>query len=202
MITEEKLSQLIGDRAKVWAPSLVNNLPKYEINTALRISHFLAQCLHESGGFTLLVENLNYSQQGLRKVFPKYFPDDNIAFKYARQPKWIGSRVYAGRMGNGSETSGEGYLYRGRGLIMTTGKSTYSECSKFLYGDERLLTQPELLETPEGAILSACWFWTKNNLNKIADSDNIVKVTKVVNGGSIGAEDRQKWLAKCKKVIV
>lgn len=201
MITEQKLTQLIGSRAKEWTAALSNNLPKYEINTPLRVSHFLAQCLHESGGFTILVENLNYSQQGLRKVFPKYFPDDAIAFKYARQPKWIASKVYGGRMGNGNEASGEGFLYRGRGLIQLTGKDNYRACSKFLFNDERLLTKPEYVETKEGAVLSACWFWTKNNLNKIAETDNIDRVTKVVNGGTHGIDDRKNWLGKCKGIF-
>lgn len=201
MISEDKLRKLIGGKAAVWADPLSENLQKYGIDTKLRVCHFLAQCLHESGGFSFLIENMNYSQQGLRKVFPKYFPDDNKAFRYARQPKAIGSYVYAGRMGNGPESSGEGFKYRGRGLIQCTGKNNYAACSKFLYGDDRLLESPELLATVDGAIQSACWFWSKSGLSAIADSDNIKAVTLKVNGGVHGLDGRIRWLNKCKEVL-
>lgn len=201
MITVEKLSQIIGKQAPTWVGLLNHYLKHYDIWTRLRVSGFIAQCAHESAGFTILEENLNYSQQGLRKVFPKYFPDDAIAFRYARQPVWIASKVYGGRMGNGAESTQDGYNYRGRGLIQLTGKDNYRLFSMYLFEDDRLLQNPNFVSTPEGAIQSACWFWTKNKLNLIADDDNIEKMTKVINGGTIGLEHRKELYVKCKSVF-
>jgi putative chitinase len=200
MITEKHL-RLLGVEES-WTEPLKAALALHGIDTKLRICHFMAQCLHESNNFKVLVENLNYSQQGLRKVFPKYFPDDAIAFRYARQPAAIANRVYGGRMGNGGEATGDGFKYRGRGLIQVTGKDNYTACSKFLFSDLRLLDDPAHLSTKEGAVLSACWYWTKNNLNKIADTDNIELITLKVNGGKIGLADRIHHLDKCKEIIV
>jgi putative chitinase len=163
---------------------------KYEINTKERVAGFLAQCGHESLDFTVLKENLNYGAKGLRGTFGKYFPDDATAAKYERKPEMIANRVYASRMGNGNESSGDGYKYRGRGAIQLTGCSNYTAFAKDVGKtiDETIT----YLETLEGAIESACWFWKKNGLNEIADKKDITLMTKRINGGTIGLEDRTK----------
>jgi len=163
---------------------------KYQINTKERVAGFLAQCGHESLDFTVLKENLNYGAKGLRGTFGKYFPDDAIAAKYERKPEMIANRVYASRMGNGNEASGDGYKYRGRGAIQLTGHDNYTAFAKDIGKtiDETIA----YLETLEGAIESACWFWKKNGLNEIADKKDITLMTKRINGGTIGLEDRTK----------
>jgi len=189
-ITTANLNQIIPHNPYIdhWCEALNQILPDYEINTPQRLAAFLAQCAHESGGFIFLKENLNYKAASLRKVFPKYFPDDNIAAHYAQKPEMIANRVYANRMGNGPEDSGDGYAYCGRGLIQLTGKSNYQA---FADSIETPVDQvPEYLGTFEGAIQSACWFWESNNLNRWADAGDIVKMTKIINGGTIGLEDR------------
>jgi putative chitinase len=163
---------------------------KYEINTKERVAGFLAQCGHESLDFTVLKENLNYGAKGLRGTFGKYFPDDATAAKYERKPEMIANRVYASRMGNGNEASGDGYKFRGRGAIQLTGCANYTAFAKDVGKtiDETIT----YLETLEGAIESACWFWKKNGLNEIADKKDITLMTKRINGGTIGLEDRTK----------
>ena len=191
-ITTSQLNQIIPHNPYIdhWCEALNQILPDYEINTPQRLAAFLAQCAHESGGFIFLKENLNYKAASLRKVFPKYFPDDNIAAHYAQKPEMIANRVFANRMGNGPEDSGDGYAYCGRGLIQLTGKSNYQA---FADSIETPVDQvPEYLGTFEGAIQSACWFWESNNLNRWADAGDIVKMTKIINGGTIGLEDRIK----------
>jgi putative chitinase len=153
----------------------------------------LAQCAHESGEFLFLKENLNYKAASLRKVFPKYFPTDELANQYASKPnkaEAIANRVYASRMGNGDEQSGDGYRYCGRGLIQLTGKDNYT----FFAGSLGISVEEasEYLQTFEGATQSACWFWETNNLNALADKGDIVTMTKRINGGTIGLEDRIK----------
>ena len=174
--------------------SVINELPsvieKFEIDSVLKLSHFLAQASHESAGFTAVRENLNYSADGLRRVFPKFFPD-NLAESYARQPQRIASRVYADRMGNGDEESGDGYTYRGRGYLQCTGKDNYQQFSDDFNIDA--VNEPDLLAS-DYPLLSAGWFFTKNGIWKICDQgsgvDVITKVTKRVNGGTIGLDDR------------
>jgi putative chitinase len=163
---------------------------KYQINTKERVAGFLAQCGHESLDFTVLKENLNYGAKGLRGTFGKYFPDDATAAKYERKPEMIANRVYASRMGNGNEASGDGYKYRGRGAIQLTGCANYTAFAKDIGKsiDETIV----YLETLEGAIESACWFWKKNGLNEVADKKDITLMTKKINGGTIGLEDRTK----------
>jgi putative chitinase len=160
----------------------------FDINDPIRISAFLAQCAHESANFTKTVENLNYSLSALRRVFPKYFPTDAIASKYQRKPQKIASRVYANRMGNGSELSGDGWLYRGRGLIQLTGKTNYIQCGKDLNLD--LLNNPDSVAQTPLSTITAGWFWDKNKLNLIADKEDIVTLTKRINGGTHGLDDR------------
>ena len=194
-ITREQLAQIIPRNPYIdqWCGALNKLLPDYGIDTPQRVASFLAQCAHESGGFTALHENLNYRAATLRKVFPKYFPDDAIAEQYASQPnkqELIANRVYANRMGNGDEASGDGFRYCGRGLIQLTGKSNYSNFADSI--DTPVESIPEFLTTFEGAIQSACWFWETNNLNQYADSGDILTMTKRINGGTIGLEDRKR----------
>ena len=194
MITVEQFAHMFpkNKNQQGWTTALVEVLPTYEINTPERIASFLAQCGHESAGFTVLQENLNYSAEGLNKIFHKYFPTLESAQPYARKPEMIANRVYANRMGNGDEQSGEGYRYRGRGPIQLTGKDNYAACSDFLFQDDTLLNDPDMLLDPEYALHSACWFWWKNDLNTFADSADLVTMTKRINGGTIGLDDRIK----------
>jgi len=172
---------------------LAELMPKYGIDTPLRQRHFFAQLLHESGGFNFVRENLNYSADGLLKTFPRHFPTRQLAEQYARQPERIANRVYADRMGNGNEASGDGWRHIGRGLIQTTGKNNYTATSQALFGDNRLLTQPHLLEEPRHAVESACYFWKANNLNALADRNDIEGLTRRINGGLNGLDDRRKY---------
>ncbi len=194
-LTLSQLQQLIPKNpyVKQWHNALSQLLPDYEINTPQRIAAFIAQCAHESGGFTALKENLNYKAVTLRKIFPKYFPDDQTAQHYANLPnkqEAIASKVYANRMGNGPEASGDGYRYCGRGLIQLTGKDNYSWFAASLGITVEEASQ--YLETFEGAAQSACWFWETNGLNRWADTGDILTLTKRINGGTIGLEDRIK----------
>lgn len=187
----ERLKKILPEcrEPEKWAAVLNEELPKYGIDTRARIAAFLGQVGHESAHLNVLVENLNYSAAGLRRVFPKYFPTDALAKEYARRPAAIASRVYASRMGNSDEKSGDGWRYRGRGLIQCTGKNNYRACSVHLFGDERLLENPDLLIEPKYAVLSALWFWSTNMLNAFAD--DIDALTKRVNGGTNGLADRK-----------
>jgi putative chitinase len=168
----------------------VQLLPDYDINTPKRIAAFIAQCSHESGGFRVLTENLNYKAAGLRRIFPKYFPTDELAKQYEKQPRKIANRVYANRMGNGDESSGDGFRYCGRGLIQLTGRSNYQNFADSL--EMKVEDVPDYLATFEGAAQSACWFWETNKLNQWADAGDILTLTKRINGGTIGLEDRKK----------
>lgn len=160
----------------------------YEINTVSRQACFLAQVAHESGGFNAVKENLNYGAKGLMGTFKKYFPDEETALAYERQPEKIANRVYANRMGNGDEESGDGFKYRGRGLIQLTGKNNYTAFATDM--SMNLDEAVDYLETYEGACMSAAWFWWKNNLNQLADKEDMLNLTKKINGGTIGLEDR------------
>ena len=194
-LTKDQLKQLLPKNPYIdhWHHALSILLPDYEINTPQRIAAFMAQCAHESGGFTALKENLNYKPATLRKLFSKYFPTDALAEEYCARPnkqEAIANRVYANRMGNGDEASGDGYKYCGRGLIQLTGKSNY-----VAFADSLEITPEEAsdyLATFEGAAQSACWFWESNKLNQWADKGDILTLTKKINGGTIGLEDRIK----------
>jgi len=194
-LTLQQLKQLLPKNPYVqhWHHALEQLLPEYEINTPQRIAAFVAQCSHESGGFMVLKENLNYKAATLRKIFPKYFPTDAMAAEYAAMPnkqEAIANLVYANRMGNGDPASGDGYRYCGRGLIQLTGKSNYSWFAASL--GIPVEEAAEYLQTFEGAAQSACWFWETNNLNQWADKGDILTLTKKINGGTIGLEDRIK----------
>lgn len=190
-ITQQQLAACIGNNPYLeqWCDALNKILPDYDINTPQRVAAFIAQAAHESGNFTALHENLNYRAETLMKVFPKYFPTDALAQQYAHQPEMIANRVYANRMGNGDEASGDGFRYCGRGLIQLTGKSNYQAFADSV--QMPLEDVPAYLQTFEGAVQSACWFWESNNLNQYADSGDILAMTKRINGGTIGLADRQ-----------
>ena len=192
------VSGLKLDKLKGHVPqSVIDSIPevatKFGINTPLRVAHFLAQCGHESGGFRLTKENLNYSAKGLMGIFKKYFPTEALAKAYERQPAKIANKVYSNRMGNGTEASGEGAKFCGRGYIQLTGKENYTAFGKSIGVD--VCANPELVAS-QYALASAAWFFSKNGLHKIADegaSDLVVtKITKRVNGGTIGLPDRIK----------
>ena len=191
-LTLDQLKQLLPKNPYVdhWHHALSQLLPDYDINTPQRIAAFVAQCSHESGGFVALKENLNYRAVTLRKIFPKYFPTDDLANAFAGKPEMIANRVYASRMGNGDEASGDGFRYCGRGLIQLTGKSNYQSFADSL--EMNVEDVPDYLSTFEGAAQSACWFWESNNLNQWADKGDILTLTKRINGGTIGLEDRIK----------
>lgn len=194
MITTEIFHQLFP-RAKDpagWATAMADVFPTYEINTPERVAAFLAQCGHESAGWTVFQENLNYSIKGLVGTFKKYFPNEAMASSYAREPEKIANRVYASRMGNGPESSGDGWKYRGRGPIQLTGKANYIAYAKDMFDDwETLVDQPDwVTEDKNFALMSAIWFWNKNGLNKFADSGDLITMTKRINGGTIGLADR------------
>jgi putative chitinase len=187
------LNKLKGHVPDSVIAQLPDTMVKFELNTPLRLAHFLAQAGHESGGFKAVTENLNYGAKGLRGVFGKYFPTDAKALEYERKPEKIANLVYGNRMGNGAESTGEGFKFRGRGYIQLTGKDNYVAFDKVV--EEDLIANPDLVST-KYPLLSAAWFFHKNGLHKIADegaSEAVVtKVTKRVNGGTIGLADRLK----------
>jgi putative chitinase len=194
-LTKEQLKQLLPKNPYIdqWHGALAQLLPEYGIDTSQRIAAFVAQCAHESGNFVFLKENLNYRAPTLRKLFSKYFPTDALAEEYASKPnkqEAIANRIYANRMGNGDEASGDGFRYCGRGLIQLTGKENYSWFAASL--EIPVEEASEYLQTFEGAVQSACWFWETNNLNQWADKGDILTLTKRINGGTIGLEDRIK----------
>jgi putative chitinase len=191
ILSNAQLAQLLPGNPYLahWYHALEQALPDYDINTPQRVAAFMAQCAHESGGFLFLKENLNYKAASLRRVFPKYFPTDELANAYAGKQEMIANRVYGKRMGNGDENSGDGFRYCGRGLIQLTGKSNYQAFADSI--ETPVEDLPEYLATFEGAVQSACWFWESNNLNQFADNGDILTMTKRINGGTIGLADRQ-----------
>jgi len=203
-ITQQQLAQIIPKNPYIeqWCSALNKLLPDYGIDTPQRVSAFLAQCAHESGNFVFLKENLNYRAASLRKIFSKYFPTDALAEQYAALPnkaEAIANRIYANRMGNGPEESGDGFRYCGRGLIQLTGRNNYESFADSIESTPEEVSQ--YLETFEGAVQSACWFWETNNLNQFADTDDIKTMTKRINGGFIGLEDRIKHYEHAKHIF-
>jgi putative chitinase len=182
-----------------WLKPLENTFAKYDINTSKRQAAFIGQCAHESGNFKTLEENLNYKPEALMRVWPSRFPNLATAMKYAHNPEAIANKVYGGRMGNGVEESGEGAKYHGRGLIQLTGKENYANCGSGIGVD--LLSNPGLLGTPEYAALSAGWFWNKKGLNALADAQDYETMTKRINGGTLGLDDRKAKIAKVLSVL-
>lgn len=204
MITKEEIKKHYPNSKDAVVEALVGSLDtiaeKYGVNTPMRLAHFLAQTAHESGGFRLIEENLNYSADSLNKVFPKYFKNaGRDANEYNRQPEKIANVVYASRMGNGDTASGDGFKFRGRGLIQLTGRSNYTNFAK----DNGIDVEEAVayLTTPQGAVESAAWFWNKNGLNALADKDDVTAVTKRINGGTIGLDDRKKHTEEFKDIL-
>lgn len=204
--TKEQLASLIPGNPKVdeWFQALAEILPKYDITTPRRVAHFISQCAHESNNFRSLEENLNYSEKALTSVFGRYFgaPPKRNAEEYARNPEKIANYVYqdefrSAKMGN--VNPGDGWLFRGRGLKQLTGRDNYTR-----FGKSVGMTAEEAavyVATEKGAIESACWFWDTNKLNTIADTDDVVLMTKRINGGNIGLEDRQQRYARAIKIL-
>jgi len=199
---EDQVRELLkgNHEADEWFEAMEEILPYYEINTVNRVAGFIAQCAHESNNFRITEENLNYSAKGLNAVFPKYFVKaGRNAQEYHRQPEKIANVVYANRMDNGDTASGDGWRFRGRGVIQLTGRHNYTK-----FG-ESLSLSPEqaikYLKSKKGALESACWFWDTNNINKYADKQDVVGMTKRINGGTIGLEDRKKHYAHALEVL-
>ena len=195
MLTLNQLKQLLprNQHVSYWHHALEQLLPDYEINTPRRMAAFIAQCAHESAQFTVLKENLNYKPMSLRKLFPKYFDTDELAQQYCSKPNKqaaIANRIYANRMGNGDEASGDGYRFSGRGLIQLTGRATWQEFADSI--ETSLTDLDEYMQSFEGACQSACFFWESRKLNQYADTGDILTLTKKINGGVIGLEDRKK----------
>ena len=188
--TKEKLAKILTGNPYIehWHEALSLVLPDYDISTPQRVGSFLAQTAHESGNYRILKENLNYRPETLVKIWPHYFSSMDIANQYAHNQERIANRAYANRMGNGDEESGDGYRYCGRGLIQLTGKSNYSAFANSI--DTPVAEIPDFLGTFEGAIQSACWFWEANNLNDLADKGDILTMTKKINGGTLGLDER------------
>jgi putative chitinase len=193
------LKSEIPDKVLKEIPSV---MIKFGIDTPIRLSHFLGQCAHESGNFKFTSENLNYSTKGLLTTFPKYFKQQGLAEAYARNPERIASRVYADRMGNGTEGTHDGWTYRGRGYIQLTGKTNYSSFDKFV--DDDIMLNPDLVSI-KYPLLSAAWFFYKNKLNSISDKGMTEQVmfelTKRINGGTNGLQDRIKYTIKFGKIL-
>jgi len=185
------LSKLKGHVPDTVIAQIPDVMTKFGIDTPVELAHFLAQCGHESGGFRVVNENLNYSAKGLLGIFKKYFPTQTLAEQYQRKPEKIANRVYASRMGNGDEASGEGFKFRGRGYIQLTGKQNYTAFGKAIGVD--ITANPDLVAT-KYPLLSAAWFFSKNCLGRCKDASDasVLSVTKCVNGGTIGLADRQK----------
>jgi putative chitinase len=188
-----KLDKLRGHIPDAVIAMIPDTAAKFQINTPLRLAHFLAQCGHESGGFKTTSENLNYSAKGLMGIFKKYFPTEALANAYQRNPQKIANKVYANRMANGDEASGDGFKFRGRGYIQLTGKDNYTQFGKAI--GENIVANPDVV-SGKYALLSAAWFWSNNGLNKLADGGStdavVTSITKRVNGGTIGLADRIK----------
>ena len=185
-MTEDQLKEMHIDPS--WLEPLMAAFNRFDISTPERQAAFIGQCAHESGNFKTLQENLNYSAEGLCKTWPSRFPSLDSAKPYHRNPDKIANKVYGGRMGNGTEETGEGSLYKGRGLIQLTGKDNYRLASDALGVD--FVANPDLVLTKEYAALTAAWYWNKRGLNKEADAKDFTGMTKKINGGTIGLADR------------
>ena len=214
VITESQIRRIMpkakNENIKAFVAAFNKYSEQFEINTKMRAAHFLGQCAWESGEINSVEENLNYSADGLRKTFPRYFPTAELAAAYARKPVQIANRVYANRMGNSNEASGDGWKYKGRGIIMLTGKNNYRayQNSGYCVGD--LLSHPEWLAQYPGALKSAMWFWKANNLSSLADHDDGSKITgdkiceqitRRINGGYSHLAQRQYYTRIAKKVL-
>ena len=205
MITGQQFAQLFprAQDPQGWTDAMNNVFPTYDISTPQRVAAFLAQCGHESGGWTIFEENLNYSAQGLNSIFKKYFPTIESATPYARQPEKIANRIYSNRMGNGDESSGDGYKYRGRGPIQLTGKANYTKFAQEMFDDwQNVVDNPDWVTADRDfALMSAIWFWNANKLNVQADNGDIKTMTKIINGGYLGLDDRIAHYNECMQLL-
>ena len=192
----EQLTQLGIDAAK-WYTPLIDMFARYNINTIQRQASFIGQCQHESNNFRTLEENLHYSADGLMRTWSSRFPSRDVAEQFAQNPEKIANKVYAGRMGNTQD--GDGWAYHGRGLIQLTGRDNYKNCGAAVGMD--LINHPELLMQPNGASLSAGWFWNKHGLNDLADAKDFETMTKRINGGTSGEDDRMLKINKALEVL-
>ena len=199
--TKEQVGKILHkDDAQDWFDAMLEMFPKYEITTTHRVAGFLAQTAHESANYKTTTENLNYSSKALDAIFGKYFKRAGVdAKEYHRQPEKIANRIYAGRMDNGDTASGDGWRFRGGGILQLTGRYNYTEFGKSVGMSAEEAT--DYVRTPKGAIESACWFWKTNNINKYCDNDDIVKMTKRINGGTIGLADRKKHYAHALEIL-
>tara|TARA_B100000035_G_scaffold312881_1_gene325304 strand:+ start:334 stop:1167 length:834 start_codon:yes stop_codon:yes gene_type:complete len=200
--TEEMTKELLHGNGEYeeWHEYIVDMLPEYDIDTEDRVAGFIAQCAHESNNFRVIKENLNYSAKALDAIFPKYFKRaGRDAQQYHRQPEKIANVIYANRMNNGDTASGDGWKFRGRGIIQLTGRYNYTQFAKSI--NSGLRATVEYLSTKKGALESACWYWSTNGLNKHADNQDILMMTKRINGGTIGLEDRKKHYAHALEVL-
>ena len=201
MISEKAWAVVSKEPYSKWVPILERFTSQYNINTKERIAMFLAQASHESGGFSRLVENLNYSADGLAIVWPSRYAENGkpnaLALSIARKPELIANHTYANRMGNSTPESGDGWKYRGRGIFQLTGKSNYDAFFK----DTGVEATPDDLSDPTYAVLSACWFWNKNRLNAISDTKDVERCTRVINGGLVGLDHRKKLYSNIIKVL-
>jgi putative chitinase len=201
-LDRSKIIELLhgNPEAEAWADAALEILPKYEIATPHRVAGFFAQCGHESAGFKVLEENLHYRAETLDKIFPKYFANaGRNAADYAKQPEKIANIVYASRMGNGDTASGDGYRFRGRGAIQLTGRDNYTAFGKTIG-----LTAEEVIDyvqTKKGALESACWYWNSRKINEACDTGDITKMSKLVNGGTIGIDDRRAHFLRALKIL-
>jgi putative chitinase len=188
----EQLQKILpsNKHTQEWCDALNAVWPDYEINTIQRQAAFIGECYVESEGFTVLQENLNYQAAGLMKVWPHLFPTLEIANQYAHNPEKIANRAYGNRLGNGTESTGDGWKYRGQGLIQLTGKSNQEQFAQSI--DMNLEDVPAYLSTFEGAVKSACFFWKQHNLNSIADTGDIDHISKIINGGTLGLVERKQ----------
>lgn len=208
LLTADKLAEAVGcddATASRWAAPLSLACAHYEIDTPKRLAPFLAQIGHESASLGRVVENLNYGAQGLRNTWPGRFPDVATAAQYARQPEKIANRVYGGRLGNRPEEAGDGWRYRGRGLIQITGRSNYAAMRDLLREDfpdaPNFVDEPDAMTEPKWAALSAAAYWADHDLNDLADRGAFEQITRRINGGSIGLADRQSRLLRAKRVF-
>jgi putative chitinase len=197
MLNSDQLTRLhIGTQ---WVEPLNETFERFNINTPKQQAAFIGQCSHECGNFTKLEEGLSYAADRLMKIWPRRFPNMEIAQQYARNPKALANNVYANRMGNRDEASGDGYRFRGRGCIQTTGHSAYFHAGQALGAD--FVMQPDLVAMPKYAALTAGFFWNTHKLNAFADSQDYVTMTKRINGGTIGLEDRKAHIAQALAVL-
>lgn len=199
LVDAGQIKALAPSAAAGWPEALAREMPRWGIDNAARCTMFLAQVCHESQGLTRFAENLNYSAEGLMATWPKRFPTLEIAQRFARKPEAIANMVYAGRMGNGPETTGDGYAFRGRSPIQLTGRDAYREAGAAL--EYPLETLPNDAATPPIGAAVACWYWKSRGCNELADAGSWLLITRAINGGYIGQFERDKWLRRAQDIL-